>query len=310
MNGSRCVRAHLHTIDDTVQSIFDAADPRLHPHAVASLHAVALRRPAGAPPTVTAEEAYAAAAAPAGMPATPEAGRRCRRQSLRAVRRWAAAAAAPGVDVVTATAASVQLDVDARGGRRVVLFRSPAGGGYCPAVAVRGDRFGVPLPQVRPSPTRAVVEAPPSMVAVEENTPSSHWTYLFLSADVEPIVVEPWRSWPDLMAVLAGPWGAAPAAPPCAWPLGVPADARLDALAAWADYHRTVVRVRYRGDTHFRLLPRSCAAAHGGARAGRAVYVEVGDDGGRLWHSPFAPEGRRPYMGVFVDDQGLEEQVE
>lgn len=303
MDASRCVRAHLHTITDTVESVFDAADPRLHPHAVAGLHAVVLRRPAGGATTLTAMEAYTAAAAAAGgWPAAVPPRRRG--QSLRAVREWAAATGGVAVDVITATATSVRMDADARGGRRVVLFRSPAGGGYCPAVAARGDRLPTPLPPPRPSSTRVVPDVPLSpAVAVETDTPAPHWTHRYLTADVPPAAAEPWRAWPDLMATLSGDWGAAPAAPPCPPPPGVAADARLDALAARADYHQTGVRVRYRGGVHFRLLPRACAAAHGGARVGRAVYVEVGDDGGRLWHSPAAPAGRKPYMDVYVDAQ-------
>ncbi|KAK1862603.1 hypothetical protein I4F81_005171 [Pyropia yezoensis] len=254
MDGSRCARPHLHAIDDTVQSVFDAADPRLHPSAIAGLHTVTLRRSVGDPPP-SAAAAFTAAAAPAGVAALVEA-RGCR-LSVAAVRR-AAAAAGLGVDFVTATPTAVRVDHDARGGPRVVLFRSP-------------------LP---------------------------HWTALFLSADMEPVAAAPWQPWPDLMATLSGRWGAAPSAPACAWPVGVsPEDGRVADLAAWADYHRTGVRVYYRGGAAaFRLLPRACAAAHEGARAGRAVCVEVGDDGGRLLHSPVAAAGRRPYTDVYVDD--------
>lgn len=308
MDGSRCVRPHLHAIDDTVESVFDDVDPRLHPHAVAGLHAVTLRQSPGDLPPPTAAQAFFAAAAPAGVAALVE--KRGRRLSLLAVRH-AAAATGLGVDVITATATAVRMDHDARRGPRVVLFRSPAaGGGFCPAVALRGDRVAEPLPPPHPSSMRAVADAPIAAAAAGPaavDTPLPHWHQLFLSADAEPVAAASWQSWPHVMATLAGLAGAAPPAPltaACDWPAGVPAaDGRLHELAAWADYHRTAVRVAYRGGAaHFRLLPRACAAAHGRARAGRAVYVEVGDDGGRLWHSPVAAAGRRPYTDVYVDD--------
>lgn len=305
MDGSRCARPHLHAIDDTVQSVFDAADPRLHPSAIAGLHTVTLRRSVGDPPP-SAAAAFTAAAAPAGVAALVEA-RGCQ-LSVAAVRR-AAAAAGLGVDFVTATPTAVRVDHDARGGPRVVLFRSPReGGSVSPAVAIRGDRLADPLPPPRPSWTRTVDDAPLAAAvggaSVAVDMPVPHWTALFLSADMEPVAAAPWQPWPDLMATLSGRWGAAPSAPACAWPVGVsPEDGRLADLAAWADYHRTGVRVYYRGGAAaFRLLPRACAAAHEGARAGRAVCVEVGDDGGRLLHSPVAAAGRRPYTDVYVDD--------
>eukprot|EP00168_Porphyra_purpurea_P007985 TRINITY_DN20019_c0_g2_i1.p5 TRINITY_DN20019_c0_g2~~TRINITY_DN20019_c0_g2_i1.p5 ORF type:complete len:178 (+),score=39.59 TRINITY_DN20019_c0_g2_i1:641-1174(+) len=103
-----------------------------------------------------------------------------------------------------------------------------------------------------------------------------------------------------LLAALDGPWGRPPAAP-APVRVGEWTDARLDGLAAWADWHRTAVRVAYRG-AHFRLLPDLCARAHGGAKAGRAVFVEVGDDGGRLWHAPGAAKGGRAYNEFFEDE--------
>ncbi|GAB0497599.1 hypothetical protein MMPV_008934 [Pyropia vietnamensis] len=310
MDGSCCVRPHLDSINDTLESIFDGADSRLHPHAVGSLHAVALRRPTHDPSPCNAAEAFSAAAKPAGVATFVPSPENDWGHSLEALRKWAAAAGL-GVDVVTVTATSVLVNRDARRGLRVVLFRAPNCGGYSPAVAIRGDRVAdlhdAPLHRV--SSTRTVVDSSSVMTGehVQEDKLVSHWTHMFLTVDVEPIAATPWLSWPFLMKSLVSVFDAPPAAPACDWPMGVPKDGRLAELASWADYHRTSVRVRYNRDDgrsfHFRILPRLCATAHSGARIGRAVCVEVGSEGGRLWHSPVGAMGRRQFTEVYVENE-------
>lgn len=314
MDGSRCVRPHLNDINATLQTIFNEDDSRLHPNAVASLHAVTLPRRNGDSSPPSAAEAFCAAAAAADVVSSDLAQPAAGKLTLRMVRRMAAAVGL-GVDVITATATSVLVDHDSRRGLRVVLFRAPKadGCGYSPAVAIRGDRvddLGHHYSPVRVSLTRTVGDLPSAMAAArnsDEGKQAPHWTHLFLTADVEPVAATPWQEWPDVMFTLNGVWGPSPAAPACDWPVGVPRDGQLAQLASWADYHRTSVRVHYHhrdgGASHFRILPRLCAVAHKGALFGRAVYVEVLDGVGRLGHSPVAPAGRRPYTDVYVDDQ-------
>lgn len=303
MDGSWCATPHLLAINDTLTSLFDDGDPRLDPRIVADcLHAVA-------PPPCARQKilagsscclmdcaaaAFNAAAAPARINSVTNGG------GTLATLRPLAAARGLAVDAVTAGPASVVVDRDARGGRRVVLFRS--GPHYLPAVAIRTDRLAGADPTPRHSRLRCVADAPPPGGCLTQEAPHSSWTDLFLSADGEPTAAGHWQEWSAIMATLEGPWGPAPPPPqPVEVGTVAPPDAHLDDLAGWADYHRTCVRVNYGGRAHFRILPRRCAAAHEGAKAGRGVYVEVGAKGGRLWYSPVAAQGWRPYADVYVE---------
>jgi len=282
MDGSRCVRRHLCGVNGTLQTIFLDTDVLLtDPRGVADLHAV--------PSTADASVAAAlAAVAPAGVPPVAPGA-----NDLASVRR-AAHAGGVAVDVFSCAPGHTVVDRDARGGRRVVLFC--AAGRYSPAAAIVGDRVSGLYP-TRPRRLRYVAEAPPPTEVPAVATPAD-WTARFLSADVQPTAAAPWASWPDVLSTLDGPWGRAPQTQEPVR-VGELTDPRLDDLAAWADWHRTAVRVAYEG-AHFRLLPDLCAPAHGGAKASRAVYVEVGDDGGRLWHEPGAAKGWRAYNEFFV----------
>jgi len=106
-----------------------------------------------------------------------------------------------------------------------------------------------------------------------------HGMSMFLAMNEVPDTAERWSSWPVIARRLDETYQAEYSHHPVL-SLGpdIANDARVGHLRGWASFHRTAVVVNWRNLRHFKILP-DLSRKH----TGRAIWIELGDDGARHW---------------------------
>lgn len=127
------------------------------------------------------------------------------------------------------------------------------------------------------------------------------WKQWFFAADSKIKGASGWSSWTDRWANLNEIFGDHNIRRHLAGPPVDQDDERLHQLPGWADYHRTAVRVNYKNQYDFYILPSFFSRAHHQAKLGRYIYLELGDEGARMYNT-FAKRTYLPQRYVFVAD--------
>ena len=127
----------------------------------------------------------------------------------------------------------------------------------------------------------------------------TNWKQLYVGEDHDRLTPETWSSWDDINTRLDEHFGSD-------YPVfqaGVTEeqrrDKRVSKLAGWASYHRTQVRVIYKDQGCFVLLPDVAERVHARAKPGRQIVVQLGDDGARHWFATM--RGHVAYNKVYTN---------
>jgi hypothetical protein len=126
-----------------------------------------------------------------------------------------------------------------------------------------------------------------------------HWSQLYLGEDHDRLTPEVWSGWDAIETRLDEHFGNDYPVHQAGFTNEQRADKRVAKLAGWASYHRTQVRVIYKDQGCFVILPDVGARAHARAMPGRQIVVQLGEDGARHWYAQRS--GIIAYKKVYTD---------